>query len=209
MGETERLAVRPVRSAVGFFSIAKLLFSPSSSSSRAKKSESTNVAENSSRHKVDDNARPSVKESQSHSKSSSNNHQTTSVPSNGNNDVHSERQTRLPSPADDGSSRMSFSSSSSHESSSLHQQTNGTTNDNASAVPPDPANRPVDKEKSESPMEIDGPTSTITKAERDQELQRYYRADLIQHLTDWSSTQFEKQVRRFSSPRSRSPPSCF
>jgi hypothetical protein len=34
----------------------------------------------------------------------------------------------------------------------------------------------------------------ISKAERDQEMQKYYRADLIQHLTDWRSTQLEKQV---------------
>jgi hypothetical protein len=37
-------------------------------------------------------------------------------------------------------------------------------------------------------------TPSISKAERDQEIQKYYRADLIQHLTDWSSTQLEKQV---------------
>jgi hypothetical protein len=34
----------------------------------------------------------------------------------------------------------------------------------------------------------------ITKAERDQEMQKYYRADLIRHLTDWPATQLEKQV---------------
>jgi len=159
-----------------------------SSSSRSKK-EPTNVAENSSRHKPDDSFRSSVKESQSHSKSSSNNHPT-STPSNGNADV----QQRLPSPTDDNSSRMSFSSTSSQES-SAQRQTNGineTMNSN-SIVHQDSSNRSVDKEKSESPMEIDGQTSTISKAERDQEIQRYYRADFIQHLTDWSSTQFEKQ----------------
>jgi hypothetical protein len=37
-------------------------------------------------------------------------------------------------------------------------------------------------------------TPSISKAERDQEIQKYYRADLIQHLTDWPSTQLEKQV---------------
>ena len=44
-------------------------------------------------------------------------------------------------------------------------------------------------------MEIDGQTVITSKAEREQEIQKYYRADLIQHLTDWSSTQCEKQVR--------------
>lgn len=96
---------------------------------------------------------------------------------------------------------MSFSSTSSQES-SAQRQTNGnneTMNSN-SIVHQDSSNRSVDKDKSESPMEIDGQTSTISKAERDQEIQRYYRADLIQHLTDWSSTQFEKQVFFFQRP---------
>ena len=31
------------------------------------------------------------------------------------------------------------------------------------------------------------------KLEREQQIQKYYRGDLIQHLTNWSSTQFEKQ----------------
>jgi hypothetical protein len=44
-------------------------------------------------------------------------------------------------------------------------------------------------------MDIDSNvTLSITKIERDQEIHKYYRADLIQHLTDWSSTQLEKQV---------------
>lgn len=42
--------------------------------------------------------------------------------------------------------------------------------------------------------EIESSTPSISKAERDQEMQKYYRNDLIQHLTDWPSTQLEKQV---------------
>ena len=42
-------------------------------------------------------------------------------------------------------------------------------------------------------------TPPITKAEREQEIQKFYRAELIQHLTDWSSTQLEKQVERKTS----------
>ena len=53
-------------------------------------------------------------------------------------------------------------------------------------------------------METEPSTPTISKAERDQEIQRYYRADLIQHLTDWSSTQLEKQVARKDKPLSLS-----
>ncbi|CAF1421174.1 unnamed protein product [Adineta steineri] len=34
---------------------------------------------------------------------------------------------------------------------------------------------------------------TVSKAERDQEIQKYYRSDLIKHLTDWPSSQLEKQ----------------
>jgi hypothetical protein len=45
-----------------------------------------------------------------------------------------------------------------------------------------------------SSIDNDSSTSLISKAERDQEMQKYYRADLIQHLTDWRSTQLEKQV---------------
>jgi hypothetical protein len=43
-------------------------------------------------------------------------------------------------------------------------------------------------------IENESSTPSITKAERDQEIQKYYRGDLIKHLTDWSSTQLEKQV---------------
>jgi len=42
--------------------------------------------------------------------------------------------------------------------------------------------------------EIQSPIPSISKAERDQEIQKYYRNDLIQHLTNWPSTQLEKQV---------------
>jgi hypothetical protein len=38
-------------------------------------------------------------------------------------------------------------------------------------------------------------TPTTSKAERDQEIQKFYRAELIQHLTNWPSTQLEKQVK--------------
>jgi hypothetical protein len=37
-------------------------------------------------------------------------------------------------------------------------------------------------------------TPTTSKAEREQEIQKFYRAELIQHLTNWPSTQLEKQV---------------
>lgn len=39
-------------------------------------------------------------------------------------------------------------------------------------------------------------TPSISKIERDQEIHKYYRGNLIQHLTDWPSTQLEKQVKR-------------
>jgi hypothetical protein len=42
--------------------------------------------------------------------------------------------------------------------------------------------------------ESESPTPTISKAEREQEIQKFYRAELIKHLTDWPSTQLEKQV---------------
>jgi hypothetical protein len=38
-------------------------------------------------------------------------------------------------------------------------------------------------------------TPSISKAEREHEIQKFYRAELIQHLTDWPATQLEKQVR--------------
>ena len=40
----------------------------------------------------------------------------------------------------------------------------------------------------------------ISKAEREQELQKFYRADLIQHLTSWPATQLEKQVDKSPTP---------
>ena len=43
--------------------------------------------------------------------------------------------------------------------------------------------------------ENDSSIPSISKAERDQEMQKYYRADLIRHLTDLPATQLEKQVR--------------
>ncbi|CAF0812202.1 unnamed protein product [Rotaria sp. Silwood1] len=39
----------------------------------------------------------------------------------------------------------------------------------------------------------ESPIPTISKAEREQNIQKFYRAELIQHLTGWSSTQLEKQ----------------
>jgi hypothetical protein len=42
--------------------------------------------------------------------------------------------------------------------------------------------------------EVEPTTPTISKAERDQEIHKFYRAELIQHLTNWPSTQLEKQV---------------
>ncbi|CAF1335840.1 unnamed protein product [Rotaria magnacalcarata] len=45
----------------------------------------------------------------------------------------------------------------------------------------------------EQTTEIEPATPTISKTERDQEFHKYYRAGLIQHLTDWPSNQLEKQ----------------
>jgi len=45
-------------------------------------------------------------------------------------------------------------------------------------------------------IENESTTPTISKAEREQEIQKFYRAELIQHLTDWPSTQLEKQVEK-------------
>ncbi|CAF1526912.1 unnamed protein product [Rotaria sp. Silwood1] len=45
----------------------------------------------------------------------------------------------------------------------------------------------------EQTTEIESPIPSISKIERDQEIQKYYRGSLIQHLTDWPSTQLEKQ----------------
>ena len=42
--------------------------------------------------------------------------------------------------------------------------------------------------------QIEPVTSNSVKAERDQEIQKFYRAELIQHLINWPSTQSEKQV---------------
>ena len=47
--------------------------------------------------------------------------------------------------------------------------------------------------------EGESPTPIFSKAERDQDLQKYYRAELIEHLTGWQSGQLEKQVRKFLS----------
>ncbi|CAF1275820.1 unnamed protein product [Adineta steineri] len=41
--------------------------------------------------------------------------------------------------------------------------------------------------------ENESSTPTISKAERDHVIQKFYRAELIRHLTDWPSTQLEKQ----------------
>ncbi len=45
--------------------------------------------------------------------------------------------------------------------------------------------------ESESPS-----TPIISKAEREGEIQKFYRAELIQHLTSWPSNQLEKQVEK-------------
>lgn len=42
--------------------------------------------------------------------------------------------------------------------------------------------------------QIEPVASNSVKAERDQEIQKFYRAELIQHLINWPSTQSEKQV---------------
>jgi len=127
---------------------------------------------------------------------------------------------RLPSPGDD-SSRMSFSSTSSKESSAVtNSDRNGNVLHSSLTEPaitvsttvPDVSNKPSEKDSislngnetktrpiippittTEQPIENESSTPLISKAERDQEIQKYYRADLIQHLTDWPSTQLEKQ----------------
>lgn len=118
---------------------------------------------------------------------------------------------RLPSPDDDDSSRMSFSSASSKHSptdnaSNRTAQSNGTVLQSSlsepapTAVPDAPKRDPTaslngnpsknSTIRSVTSTELD---SSIPKPERDHELHKYYRAHLIQHLTDWSSTQLEKQ----------------
>ncbi|CAF4536988.1 unnamed protein product, partial [Rotaria sp. Silwood2] len=47
--------------------------------------------------------------------------------------------------------------------------------------------------KTEQTTEIEPSAPSMSKFERDQEIQKYYRGSLIQHLTDWPSTQLEKQ----------------
>ena len=119
-----------------------------------------------------------------------------------NGDLHldqSESHSRLPSPTDD-SSRMSFSSTSNDDSPLLSHHNGSMTiesNPNIGEKLPNGTTIKRLEREGESTgfsLEIDGQTSI-----RDQEIQRYYRADLIQHLTDWSSTQFEKQVSQCSS----------
>jgi hypothetical protein len=96
---------------------------------------------------------------------------------------------RLPSP-DDESSRMSFSSTSSSKESSavINPDRNGS--ELAITIFD---NETKSSNNRSSSIDNDSSTSLISKAERDQEMQKYYRADLIQHLTDWRSTQLEKQ----------------
>jgi len=125
---------------------------------------------------------------------------------------------RLPSPGDD-SSRMSFSSTNSKESSAVtNSDRNGSVLHSSLSEPvstpvPDVSNKLSEKDSissngnetktrtiippitttEQSCIENESSTPSISKAERDQEIQKYYRADLIQHLTDWPSTQLEKQ----------------
>lgn len=65
-------------------------------------------------------------------------------------------------------------------------------NDTKSSIP-----RPIipslTSTESTSTAEGESSTPTISKAEREQEIQKYYRAELIQHLTSWPSNQLEKQ----------------
>jgi len=51
------------------------------------------------------------------------------------------------------------------------------------------------EQKVECSTETESSNISISKAERDQEIQKYYRGNLIHHLTDWPSTQLEKQVK--------------
>jgi len=58
-------------------------------------------------------------------------------------------------------------------------------------------NRPIipslTNTESTSTAENESITPAISKAEREQEIHKYYRAELIQHLTSWPSNQLEKQ----------------
>ncbi|CAF1161187.1 unnamed protein product [Adineta ricciae] len=52
---------------------------------------------------------------------------------------------------------------------------------------------PLSTTRTDQTSESEPSTPSVSKAERDQEIQKYYRSDLIQHLTDWPSNQLEKQ----------------
>ncbi|CAF0734946.1 unnamed protein product [Didymodactylos carnosus] len=135
----------------------------------------------------------------------------------------SETTIRLTSPADD-SSRMSFSSTSSKESATLLVE-RGDEMNNVHLSMSEPAISfsnhlaSENNERQQQPLHVQQnghetksstPASTtesvqnmeyefapVTKAERDHEIQKYYRADLIHHLVDWPSTQLEKQLLDF------------
>jgi hypothetical protein len=190
--------------------------SSSASTDRIKK-ESTNINISPtvrSRYKMEESSPKVLQNGNIHSQKFNNCHQE-SLPSN------ETSNNRLPSPGDD-SSRMSFSSTSSKESSAVHNpDRNGSTlhsslSEPAISVSTSVPNKPFEKDlisvngnetknstirsiippittTTEQTLENGPSTPSISKAERDQEIQKYYRADLIQHLTDWSSTQLEKQ----------------
>ncbi|UJR36452.1 hypothetical protein I4U23_029175 [Adineta vaga] len=127
---------------------------------------------------------------------------------------------RLPSPGDD-SSRMSFASTSSKESITTTTNMKENNGNILHSSLSEPVTTSVSDISSTKPMALNGndtkhtntrsnmsallntdstqinenesSLSTVSKQEREQEIQKYYRAELIQHLTDWSSTQLEKQ----------------
>lgn len=178
----------------------------SSSSSRSTdrtKKDTTNInisPTNRSRHKMDES---------NHSNGDQHSHKSNHIQST------ESSTTRLPSPTDE-SSRMSLSSTTSSKESSAVNNTsdrNGHSQIESNTIHPNSDNSiklnekdPItingnDTRRSSNPSlitteqttENEPTTPSITKAERDQEMQKYYRADLIQHLTDWPANHYEKQ----------------
>lgn len=170
------------------------------SSSRSTKKDSINVnisPTNRSRHKMDES---------NHSNGDQHSHKSNHI------QPAESSTTRLPSPTDE-SSRMSFSSTNSSKESSTVNNTNADRNGHAQVesnlIHSNSENSTKSNEKdsitingtdarrssnpTEQTTENEPATPSITKAERDQEMQKYYRADLIKHLTDWPANHYEKQ----------------
>lgn len=161
------------------------------SSSRATKKDSINVnisPTNRSRQKIDE-----INHSNGDQHSQKSNH-IQSIESSTN---------RLPSPIDE-SSRMSFSSTNSSKEPSTINNTNSDRNGHTQLELNEKDSiiiNGTDTRRSSNPsvqlteqtIENEPTIPSITKAERDQEMQKYYRAELIQHLTDWPANHYEKQ----------------